>query len=263
MTPADGAQTNDVKSVASGHVETELLKTVGASKPHGGQTSMANELATPPMRPISGTDAQDALRVDDAVHEMLVAKLEAFYEVVNPDQVDLADKLVNKFNKDAALLNRALREKYGIDLTASEEQRSQYKQGEGVKTPENCMSPVDLDSAQSKEDVPEVVSGEQVLSVNQDFHYFQGFEDIRKTEAGLSAFLTTPPVSALTSKANPSPLIAPANMPSIQEGMPGLSDSGTIAAKIDLDANPYGRCTTVPGMSIMRLCPFRVCVESN
>ena len=39
-----------------------------------------------------------------------------------PDQVELVDKLVKRFNSNPALLNRALREKYNVDLTTPHEE---------------------------------------------------------------------------------------------------------------------------------------------
>lgn len=218
-------------------------QTIGSMKAHAALT-LPDQLATPPMRPISSSGTDMSPGVDDGVAEMLVAKLETFYETVNPDQVELAERLAKQFNYNAALLNRALREKYGMDLTTSEEERCSYAQGRGAKNSGDGASTVEFDPLQSQAGAP-ATGSDQILTVNEDFHYFQGFEDIKKTDAGLSDFLTTPPISSLNCRADPSPLLAPASMPSIQEGMPMMASSAMVG-QIDLDANPYARCSTVP-----------------
>jgi hypothetical protein len=221
----------------------EEPKTVGSMKAHASQT-LPNQLATPPMRPISTSGTGMPPGVDDGVAEMLVAKLETFYETVNPDQVELAERLAKKFNYNAALLNRALREKYGIDLTTSEKERCSYAQGRGAKDGGDAVSAVELDPSPSPAGT-QTAGSDQVLTVNEDFHYFQGFEDIKKTDAGISDYLITPPISSLNSRVDPSPLLAPANMPSIQEKMPEMAPKA-MAGRLDLDANPYTRCSTIP-----------------
>lgn len=56
--------------------------TVGPYNSKSSQQSR-NSLATPPLRPISSPNIDSP---DDAIQEMLVAKLENFYQVVNPGQ---------------------------------------------------------------------------------------------------------------------------------------------------------------------------------
>ena len=56
--------------------------TVGPYNSKSSQQSK-NSLATPPLRPISSPNIDAP---DDAIQEMLVAKLENFYQVVNPGQ---------------------------------------------------------------------------------------------------------------------------------------------------------------------------------
>jgi hypothetical protein len=68
---------------------SELPRTVGTSKPRRGSFpgdnsfSPSQQLATPPFRPLAAPEGGSP-GMNDATREMLVAKLEAFYEVVNP-----------------------------------------------------------------------------------------------------------------------------------------------------------------------------------
>ncbi len=73
---------------------SELLRTVGTSKPRRGSFpgdntfSPSQQLATPPFRPLAAPEGESP-GINDATREMLVAKLEAFYEVVNSGKCDV------------------------------------------------------------------------------------------------------------------------------------------------------------------------------
>ena len=70
--------------------ETELPLTVGAEKPKNSTKLPASQLATPPLRPIKTPLGQTSPAADAATQEMLVARLEAFYEIVNPGECHIS-----------------------------------------------------------------------------------------------------------------------------------------------------------------------------
>ena len=283
--------------------ETEMPTTTGLLKAKGNASpsEMASQLATPPMRPLTKDNDTTSPVIDDAVLEMLVARLEAFYQFVNPDQVDVAEKLVRKFNGNRALLNRALKEKYGVDLNTPSEEVENYLAPDAstMKTapapavacddtnPEDGVG-ADLFTGPNAHDKdhapgdtaastcsPDLISQDVLgsldedLLINEDFHFFQGFEDIKKTEAGISKYLTTPPIHALTTPANTSPLIAPSSQftPVDEEDIPPVDEDASqpqrctaasahasadtpdmVTGSVDFDANPFPQCVTVPEM---------------
>eukprot|EP00960_Hanusia_phi_P073055 767937-Hanusia_phi.AAC.4 len=46
-------------------------------------------------------------------------RLKLFFSHVNPEKISIASKLILKYHGNESLLNHALKEKYGLDLTAS------------------------------------------------------------------------------------------------------------------------------------------------
>ena len=59
--------------------------------------------------------------------QLLFGGSESLIRVNGTERVDLAERLVNKFNGNPGLLNRALRERYGVDLTTPYEDIIQYR----------------------------------------------------------------------------------------------------------------------------------------
>ena len=62
--------------------DLDLPHTVGSSKSKASLQNLAGQLTTPPLRPIVASNTDSS--ANDSRTEMLVAKLEAFYELVNP-----------------------------------------------------------------------------------------------------------------------------------------------------------------------------------